>query len=338
MLAGTLVAGGGEPGSAPRELRVGVLRELTARGPLAATNDGGLLAVHDATANAIVAFPPLTATGLRTVVSGFDRTRPEAIAFIDEGMLAAVCREGGEWWLRTWKLEPGGPVDQGTPFQSISLGRADARPDVEAGGVVLGVGLKGRWLVVAGLPAPLEPVLRGVIVGGRIGPLSSRRCPRPEADTRPVAVTVGPLDELVLVERRSPPATGDIVSFHGPGGECLLRLDSGLSAIRGIASLPGERGLWAVAAEPAAAGLWRLDAALDRGRQVIRPNRVLPLTDPGSIVALGETGLAVDHVGPAGRRVSGIDLGEPPADETSGDVDDAQGGAGTAVDSMGTRR
>jgi len=319
-------SGAGEPDAGGGDARVVVLvDDLPAASGLAVAADGGLLACLDgATGNILLLDPrdpagprntagPSRLEGRHIAVSAEDGPRPEAIAFSDARTLVAVCRQGDDWSLHTWRLEAERAAGPATTVQAIPLGRAVG----QAEGVGLAVGQGYRWLVVSGLPPPLEPLQLAAMVGGRIGPLSSRRCPRLAAGVRPVAVTVGPLDELVLVERPAAPATGDTVSIHATTGECLLRLDAGLTGIRGIASSPGEGGLWAVTGEaatgdPQPAGLWRLDAALERGRQVIAPRLVLPLRDPRWIVSLpgataSASALVVMHDTAAGRRVIRID-------------------------------
>ena len=290
---------------------VSLLLDDPAAGGLASSAGASLLACVDDATGDIVVLDAFTPHGRRTVVPGATRPRPEAIGWLDPRTLAAVCRAGDEWSLQTWRVE----ADGAAAVQSIPLGRA-AGPTP---GVGLAVGREQRWLVVSGLPPPLEPIQRAAIVGGRIGPLSSRRCPRLDAGVQPAAVTVGPRDELVVVERRPDPTAGDAVSFHATSGACLLRLDTRLMNIRGIAAGSGDEGLWVVAGaaptgETSAAGLWRLDAAFAAGRQVIAPRLVLQLRDPRAVVWVPEaaaTGpsLAVIHDDAVGRRLVRIDAG-----------------------------
>jgi len=331
--AGAQVPGrAGEPGPGAGDVRIAVLcDDLPAVSGLAVTAEGGLLACLDgATGSILVLDPrdpegpedperPRPPAGRRIAVSGRDGPRPLAIAFIDSRTLAAVCREGDDWSLHTWRFETDRAADPAAALQAIPLGRAAGQAD----GVVLAVGQGYRWLVVSGLPPPLEPLQLAAMVGGRIGPLSSRRCPRLTAGARPVAATVGPRDELVLAERPVPPVEGDVISFHAMTGGCLLRLDAELTGIRSLASSPGDGGLWAVVGESATgdarpAGLWRLDAALEAGRQVIAPQLVLPLRDPRWLVSVPEptssesqadSGLVVIHDTAGGRRVIRIDRG-----------------------------
>jgi len=308
-----LVAGAGRPAVGAADPVASLLLDDLASAGLATVPDGSLIACVDGATGAIVVPDDSAPRGRRAVVPAATRPRPEAVAWLDPRTLAAVGREDDEWSLQTWRVEAGDTA--AAAVQTIPLGRAHG----PAAGIGLVVGRGQRWIVVSGLPPPLEPIQRGVIVGGRIGPLSGRRCPRLAAGVEPAAVTVGPRDELVIVERRPDPTVGDAVSFHATSGECLLRLDTRLTGIRGITSGFGDEGLWVVtggspAGGTSVAGLWRLDAALEAGRQVIAPRLVLPLEDPRAVVWVPESAatgpsLAVIHDAAAGRRLVRIDAG-----------------------------
>jgi hypothetical protein len=179
----------------------------------------------------------------------------------------------------------------------------------------------GDWLAIAGLPPPLPQLERRAVAGVRVGPVTPRSCPRIAENTRVVAVAAGPADELVLFEQ---PAAGgaEIVSFHGPSGGCLLRLDTGLHTIRDAVCGVGNT-LWVTAGDSAVPeeqeGLWRLDATLRDSRQAIRPVLVVGVPEVGAITAAGRM-LVVGH-GRDGSRLVRIDQanagsgppGPPPA-------------------------
>jgi hypothetical protein len=283
-LAAVLAMGCPAPGADPTVvLDVGTAGSAAGVGRLAATANGQVLACITGPAHAIVAVDPRGTTPGREIVAAPDRraTLPVALAFIDTTVLAAVCRAGDDWSLRTWRLRLDGPADPANPLQATNLGTAGG----SGNDVRLAVSRSRDWIVITGLPSPLEPVLRAAVAGVRIGPLSSRHCPDVPSGRHPVAVTVGPLDELVLFEREAagispagadPVPGGDVVSFHDPTGTCLLRLDTGLTDIRDAAFAPGHAGLWVAAGGPAEqgeqprpGGLWRLDATLRGARQVI---------------------------------------------------------------------
>jgi hypothetical protein len=334
VLALTSTAGAVVPADPAVVLDAGVAGTAEGAGRLAATANGQVLACIAGPAHAIIAVDPSQAGPGREIVSppGAGAPLPLALAFIDTTVLAAVCRAEDDWSLRTWRLRPDGPVDPADSLQTTSLGTAGGSGDA----VRLAVSRTRDWLVVTGLPTPLEPVLRAAIAGVRVGPVSSRHCPDVRPGSRPVAVTVGPLDELVLFERRSvapaagePTASragvaepgGDVVSFYDPTGTCLLRLDTGLTGIHDAAFAPGSAGLWVTAAGPTEhdgqseqRGLWRLDATLRSDRQTIAAVPIGPLPGAVAVACPTEKAILVTQARERALRVVRIPLtsGEPP--------------------------
>lgn len=320
-------AAGGAPADPVVVLEAGAAGSAPGVGRLAATGNGQVLACIAGPAHAIVAVDPHGGSPGREIVAApaAGAALPVALAFIDTTVLAAVCRTGDEWSLRTWRLRPDGPADPADPLQAMILGTAGGSGE----DVRLAVSRSRDWIVVTGLPAPLGPVLRGAIAGVRIGPVSGRRCPAVQPGSRPVAITVGPLDELVLFERRpagSSPAedaapAGDVVSFHDPTGVCLLRLDTGLTGIRDAAYAPGGASLWVVAGGPPdeggprdERGLWRLDATLRSDRQAIAAVPVDQVPGALAVACPTEKAVLVTQARGQGLRVVRIPspFGDPP--------------------------
>jgi hypothetical protein len=327
-------AAGGNDATITTVLDVGVSGSADGHGRLTVTANGQRLAcitAGDDSADGagshgggIVACDPATGAGRRMLVAppAADQPVPLALGFIDMTVLAAVCRSGDEWSLRTWRLRPDAPADPSEPLQTVSLGRATG----SAAGVGLAVSHSREWLVVTGLPAPLPAVLRAAIAGVRVGPLSARHCPALAPGVRPVAVTVGPRDELVLIERQSnaPPAgdavippAGDAVSFFDATGLCLLRLDTGLTAIRDVAFAPEAGVLWVVADDDAPrlpqGGLWRLDATLRGGHQAVVAVPVADLPAPLAVACPTKKSVLVTHPRAEGLRVVRIPVPPPGA-------------------------
>lgn len=272
-------------------------------GRLAVTGNGQTIACI-APDRSLVACDRVAADSHRVIVAAPEAATPVplALGFIDSSVVAAVCRAGDDWSLRSWRLLPDGPAEPSAPLQTVRLGRAaGAGSDVR-----LAVSRAREWLVVTGLPPPLAPVLRAAIAGVRMGPLSDRHCPKLESGIRPVAVTAGPLEQLVLVERRADgPAAGDGVSFHDAAGHCLLRLDTGLPSIRDVAFTPDSGNLMVVAGRPGSEpdGLWRLDAALRDRRQAITAVPVAPLPGAVAVACPTDDDVLVAQSGPRGLRV-----------------------------------
>lgn len=261
-----------------------LLTDLPRAGDLALAADGQIVACIDERTGAIVVIEPGSGQSSRVAVAApaVGDARPVALAFIDDTVLAAVCRSGDAWSLRTWRLRPTEPVAAESPVQSLELESAAERA---AGDVRLVVSRSSRWLAVVGLE---PPVLRAALGGVRIGPLTARLCPQLGAGRRPLAAAVGPDDELVLITTGQGVGQSiESVAFYGTDGRCLLDLETGLRGIRDVAFSADGSSLYVVAASMADqhAGLWRLDAAARDGRQVIRPELVAELPDPRAIVS-----------------------------------------------------
>ena len=260
-----------------------LLTDLLRAGDLALAADGQIVACIDEGTGAIVVIEPGSGQSSRVAVTApaFSGARPVALAFIDDTVLAAICRSSREWSLRTWRLRPTEPVAAESTLQSLDLGpAADRTPE----SVHLVVSRRSRWLAVVGLE---PPVLRAALGGVRLGPATARLCPRLEAGRRPLAAAVGQDDELVLITAGERAGQSiESIAFYGTDGRCLLDLETGLRGIRDVAFSADGSSLYVVAATVAdkRAGLWRLDAATRDGRQVIRPELVAELPDPRAIV------------------------------------------------------
>lgn len=280
---------------------------------LATATNGQAVFGLDGTDGTVHMVDPFNPGRARQVVSapGPGVPRPVAITVIDSSVIAAVCREGDGWHLRTWRLLPDQPAAAEQPLQALSLGTAGGGIDLE---VDVAVGRGRDWLAVSGLPAPLAPVLRAPLAGVRVGPLTSRSCPVTAGGARPIAVAVGPRDELVLVERDT--AAGVVVSYHDHAGRCVLRLPTGLAGLRDISFAPEGTALWAAASDSSGnAGLWRLDATMRNGRQGIRPELVLPRSAPRAIAAPTGRVVVLSH-GVGGEASAGsVERLDLPTDE-----------------------
>jgi hypothetical protein len=259
--------------------------DLPRAADLAAAPGGQSVACVDAASGVIVVFDPRNPGAKRAAVDvpKAGQPVPVALGFIDDTVLAAVCRAGNEWSLRTWRLRGEAAIEPSNALQALPLGRCDARPEA----VHLVVGRSRGWLVVTGLD---PPVVRAPIAGRFVGRFTARLCPRLEPGTRPVAATVGPDDELVVCTTASgTDGTTDAVGYFGVDGRRLLGLDTGLRGIRDAVFAADGTAIYVVAtasgsaAEPA--GLWRLDASLKDGRQAIRPRLIASLADPVAVAS-----------------------------------------------------
>jgi hypothetical protein len=286
---------------------------------LAVSPNGQTVYAVDQSQRSIVAIDPFVPGRRRDVVAAVAEEgafRPAALAVLPGDIVAVVNRVDDEWSLATYRLRPGEPVDAGRPLQELAFGRG-AGPEAAA----MAVSRSRGWCVVAGLPTPLPPLIRLAFAG----PGVRRRRDDPGAAGalgRPVAVAIGPADELVTTEAAAASGAATLV-FTGPGDRELLRLDTGLADVRGVASTRDGSALYAIAGEvagrePQPAGLWRLDAVFREGRQAVRPTCVVPLAEPHAVAAVSDRSLVVVHgVGP--RSLSRIDVTDADlADEAAG--------------------
>lgn len=280
---------------------------------VAATGNGQMVCRLDAERRMIVGHDIDHPEPGRDLVGPAGPAGPEFIAVgcLPGDIVATVCRTGDEWSLRTYRVRPDGPVDAAAPLQDIAIGRASG----PAATVDLAVSHARGWLAVTGLPAPLPPVLRAAVAGVRVGPLSDRSCPAPAGGVRIVAAAVSPDDELVLALRPDPSAAepaDDALAFFDSAGHELLRLDAGIRGTVGIDFSRGDGTLWAAAADaPDSTGLWRLDAALEAGRQVVRARLVSVLDEPADVACPSTRTIVVAH-GDGGRTVAWIDAAALP--------------------------
>jgi len=264
----------------------------------------------DESRRAVVAIDSSLVGRVRDVVApaGDGSAVPVTLAALPGDILAVVCRAGDEWSLRTYRGRPAEPAAAERPLQELRLGDA-AGAEIPS----LAVSRSRDWFAVAGLPPPLPPLLRAAFAGGGV----RLRPDEPQAQgrvSRPVAVAVGPGDDLVMVEAAEPRGPAGLV-YLGPGGRELLRLDVGLVDVRGAAFARDGSAVWVIAGEAGGdehqpAGVWRLDAVIRDGVQVVRPTCVARLDDPVDLAAISARSLVVVH-GARPRTVSRIDLAAP---------------------------
>jgi hypothetical protein len=284
---------------------------------LACPANGQAIYCLDPRTGAVQAVEPRARTPRRVVIAAppAGAPRPVAIGCIDTNTLVALCRGDTAWSLRTWRLQPEAAVDFSMPVQETAVGEAA----VSAAPAHLLVGPSRDWLLLAGLPPPSPPLMRGAIAGARIGRVSDRSCPAVGDDGRVLAVTANRRDETVLfVARGAVPAR---LSFHDLSGRLLLDLDGTLPAIRDAACCGPDGTLWAIGGDGSAThpeGLWRIDAALAGGRQVVRPVCVARLAAPQAVACVSHTAVIVAH-GARGRPLVRLDL--PPRPQAAAATD-----------------
>jgi hypothetical protein len=281
--------------------------DVSGAGDLAASINGQTVYCIDEARRAVVALDPFGAGRHRDVVApaADDLPTPVAVGCLPGDLLALVCRRGDEWTVRTHRIRPGVAADPAEPVQTLAVGRAGG----EIASVDLAVGRSRDWLAVVGIPLPVAPVLRAMFAGASMRPLSDEGWPAVTTGSRPLAIAVTPAEEIVLLEATDA-AGSAAVSFHGPAGRELLRLDTGLQHVRGVACARDGSALWVITGPSEAAnrpgGLWRLDAVLRDGRQAVRPVCLAMLEEPRAIAAVSDRSVVVVH-GTARRTIVRID-------------------------------
>ncbi len=257
---------------------------------LAVSANGQTVVTIAGHADSIMASDPGHEGPWREVVAGAGEAiaRPVAIGSMPGDVVAAVCRDGDVWTLRTFRIGPEMAADPASPLQAVQLGTASGKAEH----VAIAVHQSRGWLVVVGLPSPLPSVVRCAIAGVRVGPPSDRSCPRLPEEHRPVAVAINAAGDILLVLR---PDTGDdVLAFYDAAGRELLRLSTGLRRVAAITVSRGEDLLWAAGtSDQGKTGLWRLDAALRDRRQVVKPVLAHPLTAPTALVSASDRALIV---------------------------------------------
>ena len=274
---------------------------------LATSPNGQTIYGIDESQRSVVVIEPFVGGRRRDVVSPAANGGPHPVSLtaLPGDIIAVVCRSGDDWSLQTYRARPGEPADPARPLQEVPLGRGDG-PET----VAMAASRIRGWFAVTGLPAPHPPVMRVAFAG----PGVRRRPDEPRAGgaaSRPVAVAIGPADELVTIEAAAHEGTASLVAT-GHGGRELLRLDTGLADVRGVAFARDGSSLWVIAGAvagpvPQPAGLWRLDAVLHDDRQAVRPTCVAPLDDPQALAAISDRSLVVVH-GSQPRTISRIEV------------------------------
>ncbi len=273
---------------------------------LAAPSTGQTLYILDEVHGSVVAIDPFQPKRRWTALaasppneSGEVPPTPVAIGCIDSSTLVLVCRAGKAWSIRTHRLAaPGSSTQSNAPAQTLLLGES-LSDTTDTLAIDLVVSPSREWLSVSGLPAPLPPVMRAPIAGLRVGTFSNRRCPKIPIPERPIATTISPFDEWVLlISPTLKNVSNASISFYSnAGSQRLLHLDTGLCNVRDIGYCRGASTLWGVAGQNGfpncPEGLWRIDATMKQGRQVVQAECVARLAAPQSLVCLSERAIAV---------------------------------------------
>jgi len=246
-----------------------------------------------------------TSPEMRVVVTGDSPDGPgRQLGCIDTSVVA-ILRDSVMTVVTTHRIpSPPETTAASEPLQRVAIDEGIPNQPLNRG-ARLTVSHTRNWLALTTVVEGGSTVLRAAVAGVRVGGFSTRNSPALEGSSRVLAATVSPADELVLVTASPADATdetaaasqtglSDTVSlsmYATPGGEELLRLDTGLRDIRDACFTNSSGRLWVItgsvdsADPPQPAGLWRLDATIRERRQAIEAVLVTPLAAPQAVTA-----------------------------------------------------
>ncbi len=287
-----------------------LIEGIPAAGGLAAIATGQTVYVIDESSGAVIGCDPFAPDNRWAALPAPARPAngPVAIGCLDSTALVAIVRGADGWELRSYRLEPPGADVSGLRHRSSQLLAKAADTDHP----LLTVGLSRDWLAATGFTShPQRTHLFG-IRGGKPAANGQRDVPD---QRQAVAMAALPNNGLAVFDTDGPAsdATARLALYQGIHPRRLLALDTGLPAVRAAAASRSTGDLWVLAGKPGAAttpeGLWRIEARLEEGRQVVRAVCFATIEAPRSLVWISDRVLLVVH-GNGKRVVSRV---EPPA-------------------------
>ncbi len=231
---------------------------------------------------------------------------PLGLAFLDRVTLAVGegSHPRGEDLIRVYTL----PDDN----HALTVDAAAQKLGPIAAGAEAGGG-EGDFLCVANSPSELFVVgegdreqgwiLRAALNGVTAGQLKTFVKTKPDTGAiAPNALAISKRGEIVLGLRGTLDKPNDSVLafYNGRSGKLLLRLETQLNDVAGLAYHPRSGLLYAIDlswSDPSRGGLYRLDSVLEQGRQAIRPLRVATLERPTSMAFAPDGTLYVTVLG-----------------------------------------
>ena len=239
---------------------------------------------------------------------------PWGLAFADRNLLAVGCtaQTGGKTPVRVYDISsPAGKIAADKMKHGAMLAPAADKKNSSAGNIVGMVNDGAGHLVIASSDA--EHADRGWLgqiqateeLIGNIVPLVGT------GGDQPGALTISPRGEWVTAESSAAKLSHSLLKFYNPQSKKeLLRLDTGLRDVSGLAYSP--RTGWLYATAPAQGktegGLFRLDRAMVDGKPGVKAVLVTKLERPTGMVFAPNGALYVTLLGKAdseGKEKSG---------------------------------
>jgi hypothetical protein len=228
---------------------------------------------------------------------------PLAVAFVDRTTL--VVGEGGEPngadALRVYQLPDDGKT---LPFDKSKL-TLRATPDQSAAseGDFFAIATKSTTLFAASSVEGAAGWVFKAEMAGLTPPILNRfiETRRETGASAPRAIDLSKRGELVVAQAGDFGTKKDSVVcfYHAVNGKQLLRLDTGLHDIVGLAFSKSGL-LYAIdhaASDPSACGLFRLDMDVRGGRQAIKAVKLLPLARPAGLAIPSDRELYITTFG-----------------------------------------
>jgi hypothetical protein len=241
---------------------------------------------------------------------------PLAVAFVDRTTL--VVGEGGEPKgadvVRVYQLPDDGKT-LAFDKSKFTLRASSPEPLSASEGDFFAIATKSTTLFAAGSAEGAAGWVFKADIAGLTAPILNRFIEtRRETGARaPRAIDLSKRGDLVVAQAGDFGAKKDSVVcfYHAASGKRLLKLDTGLYDIVGLAF--SKYGLlYAIdhaASDPSAGGLFRLDMDVRGGRQAIKAVRLLPLDRPAGLVIPSDRELFVTTFG-KGDGPNGGKLGQ----------------------------
>jgi len=311
LLAGQQICAD-EPAPAKVETVVGGLDHPMA---LAVQPGTGMVFVSESGAGRICRLTPDSAVevvgGFPTAALGSGEQRltlgPLGIAFADRNLLAVgtTAETAGTSPVRVYELPPSGPkIAAEKPKYAVALGQGDGKKATAIGNLfALALDLPGK--MVAGSFDSRHPdrgwLGRLDVSQERAGTLTPVIATGTE---QPRAVAISPRGEWVTVEMSTADQFGrSLLKFYHPETKKeLLRLDTGLHDVSGLAYSPRTGWLYVTAAgqqDSAESGVFRLDRDLIKGKPGVKPVRIAKLDRPTALAFAPNGILYVAQLGKA---------------------------------------
>lgn len=240
---------------------------------------------------------------------------PLAVAFVDRTTL--VVGDGGEPKgadaVRVYQLPDDGKALAFDKSKFTLRASSPGQPAASEGDF-FAIAAKSTTLIVANSADGGAGWVFKADIAGLTPPILNRfiETRRETGANAPRAIELSKRGDLVVAQAGDFGAKKDSVVcfYHAASGKRLLKLDTGLYDVVGLAfSKTGL--LYAIdhaASDPSAGGLFRLDMDVRGGRQAIRAVKLLPLDRPAGLVIASDRELFVTTMG-GGNGPSGVKMG-----------------------------